>query len=226
MSEQTSRDDIEELIEPAFQDAAIQCVADQGSGRAFVMVSERGVYRRFGDEMVRALSERTRAVEFEIPSVSERNWGALSRALRGALAEKSVRQCSLVGFGAASAIVQQLLLLEPKLVRTLTLVDGASRAHPSLLMKIADKLEAFLPLGLPLRLKKSGFDSKPFLQRMRCPVLIVSTAQSSAYIKQQAELLSQRIPTSWRCALKSGDQASELSKLILEFEEVPAKCPQ
>ena len=205
---------------------AIQTSSDTGKGRPFVIIHERGAYSSFSARIAQVLAERTRAILLESPRVSDSNWRELTKILHAKLKELSLRQASFVGFGAAGALVQNVCLEDLKIVRTVAFVDAASRAHPSPLTRFVERMERSLPLGLPLRQRSRGFDAKPYLQRIRCPALVVTTQESSAYLRSEAELLESKLPTSWRLDLSSSDEVTELANFILEFQEVPARCPQ
>jgi hypothetical protein len=93
-----------------------------------------------------------------------------------------------------------------------------------------------LPLGLPLRRVVRGFDSRPFLQRIRCPVLVVSTADDSLEERRDAATMARRMPTAWQMTLQgrnklsvdggSDERTAEFAQLVVEFSEVPARAPQ
>lgn len=204
----------------------IKTISDAGKGRPFVIIHEQEAYTEFSARVSQALSERTRTVLLECSRVDDSNWRELSRLLLSKLTELGVRQASFVGFGAAAALVQNVCLEDLKLVRTAAFVDAASRAHPSRFARIIDRLERSLPLGLPLRLRSQGFDAKPYLQRIRCPALVVTTREAGAFLRTEAELLEAKLPTSWRLDLTEQDEAGELARQILDFQEVPARCPQ
>jgi hypothetical protein len=204
----------------------LKLVSDIGKGRAFLVVREENSYAEFAKKVSDELSRRTRVVVLESPIVRDTNWGELSGQLLAQLKELSIRQASFVGFGAACSLIQNVCLQDIKLVRTAVFVDAASRAHPSALARFIDRVERALPLGLPLRLKNQGFDAKPYLQRMRCPALVVTTETASPHIRNEAELLEAMLPTSWRLDISTSDAVDKLAEQILNFQEVPARCPQ
>jgi hypothetical protein len=84
-----------------------------------------------------------------------------------------------------------------------------------------------LPLGLPLRVRSKGFDSKPFVQRIRCPVLVVLSQEAGEFERVQAYELANRIPSAWVVdLLQAVDPIKEFSDCLDTFEQVPVKCPQ
>ena len=197
-----------------------------GKGRAFIVLHERGSYADFAQHLVESLSSKNRAILVEVNRIDDTNWRSLTGELRAALNELKIRQASYVVFGSACALVQNLAVEELKIIRTLVLVDGESRPHPSRWLKFLDRLEQSLPLGLPFRNKSRGFDGRSFLQGIRCPVLIASTNGAGQYLLSQGDELALGLPTSWRVKIGSKRPVEELSNYVLDFEQVPAKCSQ
>ena len=165
---------------PAEAATSFAVVSDSGSGRPFVLLIEKGDSEPAPRQLVEALQSRTRALLIEAPPILDSGWEEQSAAFGQFLASNGIRQASFVTFGACGSLVQALALREPKLVRTIVFINAATRSHPSAITKFIDRVEHALPLGLPLRLRESGFDAKPFLQRIRCPVLVVTSAKASA----------------------------------------------
>jgi hypothetical protein len=72
--------------------------------------------------------------------------------------------------------------------------------------------------------KGDQFDARPFLQRIRFPVLVIDT-KSVLRDEKESELINRSLPTSWY--LKTDTLESQAVKdALLEFEDVPAKRPQ
>ncbi len=201
-------------------------VSDTGLGRSFVLVFEPGQYQKYAASIAELLSAEVRAVCIESPLISDENWKAQSVALLEIVKGLSIRQATFVGFGAACALVQNTYLREPKIVRTMVLVNGSCRPHPNRFSSWIDALEELLPLGLPLRASSKGFDSRSHLQRIRCPVLVITLPDATDFLVKEAHLINKAMPTSWYQHLVGPDESSELCQLIKEFQEVPAKCPQ
>ncbi len=201
--------------------------SDSGKGRAFIIVAEpEAQYGELATQLAERLTPRNRIVLIKTPFVEAGNWRELTGKLLQLLGEKGIRQASFIALGEASSIVQSLALTDLKLVRTLILVNASTRPHPTRRARIIRKLEQWLPLGLPFRSDIEGFDSKPLLQRIRCPVLIVSTVGAGKYFHAQADELARGLPTAWQLTLNSSEALSELSDAIEDFQEIPAKCPQ
>ncbi len=199
---------------------------DGGKGRSVALVVETGEYESFAEHLFQALAGRTRALIFESPPVTSANWRALAESLIALLGELKVRQASFVAFGGSAALAQRIAIEELRLMRTMVLVDATTRPHPTSRDRILDRLERFFPLGLPLRTSTPGFDGKPYLQRMRCPALIVTSRRRTPFLEAQAALMAEGMPTSWLKKLQSTAEPEELASLVLEFQDVPAKCPQ
>lgn len=204
----------------------LRTLSDTGKGRTFVVLREENAYAEFCENVSSALAVKTRVLQVATPQISDRNWESLATELRELLRAASIRQASFVTFGAACSLVEFLCLSDLKLARTLVFVDATSRPHPSLWSKLIERIERSLPLGLPLRIGSTALDAKPYLQRIRCPVLVVTSTVANEYTRAEAALFEARLPTSWILNLKSADQVAELSEQVLAFEEVPARCPQ
>lgn len=155
-----------------------------------------------------------------------KDWRQALDDLLNFIDDKGIRSASFIAFGDSSVLIQALCLKKPKLLRTIVFFDGATRAHPSKFVKAVEKLEGFLPLGLPFRSDFPGFDGKPFLQRIRCPVLVGLSANADQYRSEQAELLVSGMPTSFFIKFESINIADQLAKVIEDFQAVPAKSPQ
>jgi len=204
----------------------VQIRADEGTGRAFVLLFERGSAEGEARALLGALSPRHRVLLLEVPVLEPGSWRASAGEVLELLKGQGVRQVSFVAFGPAAAPVQYLCLTEPRFVRTMALVDAVTRPHASRLTRLVDRLESWLPLGLPLRLSGEGFDCRPFLQRIRCPVLIITTPAASEYVRGEGAVMADRLPTAWQVALAAEGAAEELARLVATFTDVPAKCPQ
>ncbi len=205
---------------------SIVAVSEVGTGRAFVLIREQSAYELLSSDVAQRMSAKSKVLVLACAPITAENWQILSAELLTVLRAKNIRQASFVAFGAAGALVQNLCLTELKLVRTLALVDATSRAHPTIYSRLIDAAEKFLPLGLPFRHRDPGFDSKPYVQRIRCPVLLATTDQAGDFIQQEAVRLEKRLPTSWHLKTSGPSQAEELAHAIIQFQDVPARCPQ
>lgn len=204
-------------------------ISDEGSGRSFVTIFDATEYAELGRVVSQRISQRARSVLVVSPGITAQNWQLLAKGLTDLLAAAGVRQASFVGLGAGAALVENLALENPKMVRTLVVVDSTLRPHPSRWERLVDKLEEKLPFGLPLRLGSRGFNVKAYAHRLRCPILVVETRRASGFVKSELQSLSQTAPTAWHVALRAGDDQGdsvELSDLVWAFQDTPAKCPQ
>ena len=137
-----------------------------------------------------------------------------------------VRQSMYVGLESAGIVPLSIALFDLKSVRSLVLIDPETRPSPSFRDRVIGGIEEYLPLGLPFRGSTPGFDCKPFLQRVRCPVLLVGTPQASDYQVSQKAVFARELPTAWGVAIGNRQDVAEIVRLISEFQDVPAKCPQ
>jgi pimeloyl-ACP methyl ester carboxylesterase len=199
---------------------------EQGEGRPFVLVYDDVAYETMALGAARTIAERALAMAVKSPVLNVNNWETLASEFEALLKGRSFRQVSLIGFAAGAVLAQHLALTAQKFVRTMVLVDGTARAHPTCLERLAAWCERRLPLGLPLRSQAQGFDSSPYLQRIRIPSLLVVTSQATSYQLKQAQFLARRLPTAWQARLAAGNQALELGRLVANFQDVPARCPQ
>ena len=200
--------------------------SDRGSGRPFIIVVEDSAYIEFASAAASVIELRARVLLFETVKITAGNWRELAGNLLLQLKQYNVRQASFIGFAAAAHLVQEACLLDLKSVRTVVLVDPTSRPHPSLFSRLIDRLEQYLPLGLPLRGERREFDGRALLQRIRCPVLLVLSSQATSLSRVDVPIMADRMPTCWQVKLVSAQPTNEFAELVLEFQEVPAKCPQ
>ena len=213
--------------------SGIQILHDEGKGRAFIcLVDSSESYGELVRELVGPLSEKGRVskkgrvILLECQKVDDSSWRQLSEDLRELLAQLKVRSASFLGAGAACTLLQNAYLENPKLVRTLCFLDSSTRPHPSVWMRLIDWTERRLPLGLPFRFRTEGFDVKPFLQRIRCPVLVVESWKANSYISSELRQFENRLPNSWYFLLEKKEGLLEFSSVLSEFQDLPAKRPQ
>ena len=206
----------------------IRVLSDHGSGRTFITIVDDESYLPFATAVVEKLASKARSVLLMSSAVTANTWETLSEALSGKLAELNVRQASLVGMGAGATLAQNIALNQPKVVRTLAIVDASSRPHPTRWERMVDWVEEHLPFGLPLRLGSTGFNVKAYLHRLRCPVLVIATGKANSFIREEVMSVALRAPTAWRVLLSGPleSQVMELSETLLTFQDTPAKCPQ
>jgi pimeloyl-ACP methyl ester carboxylesterase len=208
----------------------MQVLLDQGSGRSFVVVFDDPNYLSLAQAVARAIADRARVVVIQSASVSGDSWRGLADDFAAELAELKIRQGSFVGLAAGATLVQNLALDNPKIVRTLVVVDASLRAHPSRFERMLDAVESRLPFGLPLRLGSKSFNIRAYAHRLRCPLLLVSTQRASSFISKELHDLGLVAPTAWfveiAAAAGRDEEAGELADLVLTFHDTPAKCPQ
>lgn len=207
----------------------LHVIADHGSGRSFVTVIDAPEYRALGLAVTARISQRARSILVEAPAITASSWESLAQALEQLLVSFGVRQASFVGLGAGAALIQNLALENPKVVRSLVVVDSALQPHPTRWQRFVDSVERKLPFGLPLRLGARGFNVRAYAHRLRCPVLAVETNRASPFVRSELESLGMLAPTAWnvRLASRGGDEeSSELGDLVWAFQDTPAKCPQ
>jgi pimeloyl-ACP methyl ester carboxylesterase len=204
-------------------------VSDQGSGRAFVTVIDDPAYVELAQAISAAVGQRARAIVIQSDPITAESWRALAHSFEQSLVSLNIRQASFIGIAAGATLVQNLALENPRVVRTLVIIDASLRPHPTRAERILDGIEQKLPFGLPLRLGSKGFNVRAFAHRLRCPMLLASTRRASSFVSNELRVLGTVAPTAWFVQLSATiDQAEaqELCDLILTFQDTPAKCPQ
>lgn len=154
------------------------------------------------------------------------SWKKCSEEIRAYFQDKKIRQISCLSFSSTVSVAVNLYLSDLKLFRSIAFLNPHSRSNKSFGQRLIDKLESKLPMGLPFRFKTEAFDCKPFLQRIRCPILIISNKNSSDYRKDEVEEFLERVPTAYIFNQDSDANLSELINAIETFKLVPYKCPQ
>jgi hypothetical protein len=112
-----------------------------------------------------------------------------------------------------------LSIFYKKVVRHLVMVNPIfTKFEPkaSFLKMAIDRVEKWLPLGLPLRGTVVSFQIPSFLHRVRVPTLVLDSERNEGN-----RLLLESLPTGFQIFWQKG----ELLASVLEFFEVPAKCP-
>lgn len=213
---------------PLSQQSDIRVLSDAGTGRTFITILDEQSYLPFATAVAEKLSARARSILLMSSAVNVSSWEGLSETFSRKISELGIRQASLVGLGAGATLVQNVALDQPKLVRSLAIVDSSSRPHPTQWDRFIDWLEEHLPFGLPLRLGTKGFNVKAYLHRLRCPVLVIATSKASTFIQEEVRSVALRAPTAWRVFLRGTEeqQIADLSDTLLSFQDTPAKCPQ
>lgn len=165
-----------------------------------------------------------------LPSVTE----VLAEAdrLEPELSELGTKRTTIVAYREGTPLAQALGALSAEVVRRIVLIDPQARVSPSTRDRTIDKVEMFLPLGLPFRALNNNFDSRPLLHRVRCPVLVVDSPHADQYHREQAHYIAKKLPNAWHEKLETpvflGERglSEEFSRRLEEFLQVPAKRPQ
>lgn len=202
----------------------VTILESRGQGRPTLIVAERGFYEQDARHLFERLDVNSRVVLALTSPVNDDNWGELGAKLLKECESHGLKQVTAIGFGGAASLVQHLALVEQRRIRRLVLIDGSTRPHPSWHTRVSDWLEKFSPLGLPLRLRSNGFDSKSLLHRIRCPVLVVISVRCDAFRTGQSLILADCLPTAWLLRLSAERDA--LVNAVNDFHDIAAKCPQ
>ena len=202
----------------------VTILESRGQGRPTVVIAERGFYEDDARHLFERLTVNCRVVLALTSPVTDENWGELGAKLLRECESHGLKQVTAIGFGGSASLVQHLALVDQRRIRRLVLIDASTRPHPSWHTRLSDWLERYSPLGLPLRLRSSGFDSKSMLHRIRCPVLVAISARCDAFRAGQSLILADCLPTAWLLRLSS--EPSALVDAVNDFHDVAAKCPQ
>lgn len=203
----------------------INCEIDEGRGRAFVLLREQGNYQHLRDVLLAGEQAAGRIVALSSDKVTASNWEIMSSAFAEECDRLSIRQGLFAGCGDAATLIMHLALHDPRRVRLMVLIDATTRPHPSSFERALASLESHLPMGLPFKSKEVGFDARSYLQRIRCPVLVLTTSKATSYHIEEARILADTLPTAWYLQIESGAEDS-IAGIVQEFQAVPARCPQ
>jgi hypothetical protein len=199
----------------------VQLQKEVGSGHSLIVLSSDDY---FG---VRSHLEAVPIKGHKVFSIALADFGsAIDEAARNVitLLEKiEVRQATVIGVGNCGAVAISIALAERKRVRRLVLVDTPVRPQIKKIERIFSWIEARLPLGLPFRSQSEGFDARSYLQRIRCPTLVITTSEASSDIKSQALHESRALATAW---FKEIAGPGIFIDILTEFIDIPAKRPQ
>lgn len=205
--------------------------------QVLLFLGESGNGKRLPDFIFEGLSEQYKIARLNTPLPTVTKVLSETTKLQEALSDIGTKRTTVIAYRDGTPLAQALGALAPEVVRRLILIDPQARVSPSTLLRIIDKVEMFLPLGLPFRALNNDFDSRPLLHRLRCPVLILDSINADLYHREQASYLLRKIPNARRENLKSAiftgaETASgaalgeELTVKIRDFLQVPAKRPQ
>jgi pimeloyl-ACP methyl ester carboxylesterase len=202
----------------------MEILFDEGEGRGFVVLCDSSSEMLI--PLCQKLAASRRCILLKLPAVSSEQLSQQVEELRKLLDIQKVRQASFIAYEDAGVVLQQIVLEYPKRVRSLILIDAVTRPHPTKIETLYDWLEDKLPLGLPFRVRSLGVHFKPFLQRLRCPALVVRTNRTSDYLDREGEVLAHGLPTAWFVCWETFPDPSGILTAIHDFQDVPIKCPQ
>jgi hypothetical protein len=148
------------------------------------------------------------------------------------ISEKGIRWLYCVGIDDGSLFAQAIAIRHSRLVRRMLLVNPRTRRTESNSGMLLDKLESYIPCGLPLRVKDDDFDSRADIHRVHTPTLVLCSESPGSYGSGQAEFLSERLPNAWKGRMDFSDSADcsvileQILKEAISFRDVPVKSPQ
>ena len=210
----------------------VECGAVADASSVLLIVPDKAL----SEEAARVLTQdlarkfKTYVVTSSLPAVDQVI--PYVEQLIGELEARKIKRVTAFGIGPGGTIPQALAVFGAKLVRRIVLLEATTRLEPGVLLRMIDRIEAFLPLGLPMRSLTNEFDSRPLLHRVHCPTLVVATKSSNSFITEQANVLAHRIPNSWLATVDAAYRKDglafgpEIVQLVEEFLQVPVKRPQ
>lgn len=214
----------------------IKLISNTGEGRTWVLLRETDSYQGWIESLAESISQTQKVLQLEITAVTSENWQQITEKTWQLIEELGIRQFSIVAFGAASSIGQNLALTRPKLLRCMLFIDGASKPHPTRFSNLIDSIENVLPFGLPLRAASKAFDLRPYVHRLRTPTVFAVSSKSTQAERDESSRMANLAPTSGVFELFEADEASSsdspqsqierLATLTQELLEIPVKCPQ
>jgi hypothetical protein len=210
----------------------LKVTSDKGSGRPLVFLYEHPESLNSQQAVASlvyactAMSEKGfRAICLESSKISLDDGFTLAESFEKSLLEiVNSRNILFFGYDVTASLLLFFALSFPKLTRSLILTNAVTRPEETQMSRIIDSLEKFLPLGLPLR-SSHNYDVKPYLQRVRCPTLVLCSEAKETYIYKQSQVLSERLPICWHEKVNFSDDQATLNA-IYQFLQVPVKCPQ
>jgi len=208
----------------------------KGKGRFFIILQPEKEYTDAAEILFNALPETYSVVLIKIQEIKVNSWLRSVQQLQELIDSEGLRHFHLLAFGEASVFPEWYYLQNPKMLRSIVLVDPVSRILPNTngfgaslkysWKYLVDLIEKHLPLGLPLRGVSGAFDSSAYLHRLRCPVLVVSSPGATQGQSREASSLAIKLPTAWHKESPTQDGTKALPLLALDFLNVPARCPQ
>jgi hypothetical protein len=200
----------------------ISVVRDEGSGRTTVLLHER----KHGVDLS-SIKVSNRLIEIETEEVTESNWKEISNLVGRVFEERELRQVSFVCYQDLSSVAFRHSIDEGKFVRSLLLIEPICSPHPTLKDRLINKIEEFLPLGLPLRTLTKGFHAPSFLHRVRCPTAVVIRKRCSNYVKQQGSFIVKSVPTALLYETDSIELKDiDVTHFLDQLSVIQARCPQ
>lgn len=205
--------------------AEVLLESTKGSGRPVLIFYSDLRYTSVGRAVFSAVGEDRQSLILRTSPVTMDNWKLLAGSISETVRANGVRHAHVVALGDTAIPAQQLYLSDMKGLRSMVLVDGVARLRSNELGRLAGMLDEYLPLGLPLRNQSGGLDSRSFLHRIRCPVLLVTTPLAGTFEKAESRALSAGLPTSWHADAEGKGFPDVIGLFVKDFLDVPSKCP-
>lgn len=209
-----------------------RCGDSKAEHSVLLLVPEGQFRGKDVDAFAKKLSQEFKTFVLTSPLPSEDQVTSYTEQFGRTLLELGIKRATIFGIGAGASIAQATAVMLPRMVRRLVLLDATARLAPGFLTRFIDRVERFLPLGLPLRTLTKNFDSRPLLHRIYCPSLVLVSKKAGDYVKSQSTFISQKIPNAWFAVVgkpytnRGSVLSDELCSLVSKFLQVPVKRPQ
>lgn len=197
---------------------------------ATLLVIAGGIDQAHAAELVQNLAAEFHVLVYSADLPNVQNVWRVAETISAEIDQRRIKRLTLFGRNAGGSLAQALTLVASRTVGRLVLIDPTCRQQPTAAERTIDYIERHLPCGLPFRKLSSAFDSRPFLQRIYCPTLVMVSSAASHFVKEQAQEIADAIPNAWLCPLEeavTADKVSAVEQVLLrEFINVPTKRPQ
>ena len=209
---------------------------EQGEGKALVLVrtmgentspaSEVTAISRWCETLLTGCLTFSRVLELcVVPPQSGVEWEQTSAQLEAALADRGLRHCPIIGIGESALMVHHFAVFRPKICQSIILIDPVFQLSATRMTRLVNWIEQILPLGLPLRVGTDSFISAPFLHRIRCPTLVISSAGEGDEQEEATSSMTRRIPNGWFKRLDLEAQEADLIESVSSFLPVRHRYP-
>ena len=161
-----------------------------------------------------------------VPELDHQEMNQCFEEFTECLEELKIRQATFVTVGRASILLWKLALTHQRQIRNALIINGETRPKVSWFEKILQRIESYLPLGLPFRVSEGKFYALPFLERFRFPVIVVTTEDAIEDEREESARIAAALPVAWSLTLTLQDAVTEFVAAYNHLISIPPKRPQ